>query len=191
MTALLELHIRNFAIIDELRLPFHAGLNVLTGETGAGKSIIIDALGLLLGDRATAEMIRAGTDRAEIDAIFSLSPQRGQADEHLAEIRSLLETEGLDDPDAPNTLILGREVRLGGRNIARVNGRAVSLQILSDVAGQLVDIHGQGEHLNLLRPRTHIALIDRYAGLTEQRKQVAEQVRRLHTVRQELDRLRQ
>ncbi len=191
MTALLELHIRNFAIIDELHLAFHPGLNVLTGETGAGKSIIIDALGLLLGDRATAEMIRAGTDRAEIDAIFSLTPSLGHTDEHLAEIRGLLETEGLDDPDAPNTLILAREVRLGGRNIARVNGRAVSLQILSDVAGQLVDIHGQGEHLNLLRPRTHVYLIDRYAGLTEQRKQVAEQVRRLNSVRHELDRLRQ
>jgi len=191
MTALLELHIRNFAIIDELHLAFHPGLNVLTGETGAGKSIIIDALGLLLGDRATAEMIRAGTDRAEIDAIFSLTPSLGHTDEHLAEIRGLLETEGLDDPDAPNTLILAREVRLGGRNIARVNGRAVSLQILSDVAGQLVDIHGQGEHLNLLRPRTHVYLIDRYAGLTEQRKQVAEQVRRLNAVRHELDRLRQ
>jgi len=191
MTALLELHIRNFAIIDELRLAFHAGLNVLTGETGAGKSIIIDALGLLLGDRATAEMIRAGTDRAEIDAIFSLTPDQDTADEHLAEIRALLETEGLDDPDAPNTLILGREVRLGGRNIARVNGRAVSLQILSDVAGQLVDIHGQGEHLNLLRPRTHVSLIDRYAGLTEQRRQMAEQVRQLNTVRRELNRLRQ
>ncbi|MBI3957759.1 MAG: DNA repair protein RecN, partial [Chloroflexi bacterium] len=191
MTALLELHIRNFAIIDELRLAFHAGLNVLTGETGAGKSIIIDALGLLLGDRATAEMIRSGAERAEIDAIFSLSPGQNQADEHLAEIRALLETEGLDDPDAPNTLILGREVRLGGRNIARINGRAVSLQILSDIAGQLVDIHGQGEHLNLLRPRTHVSLIDRYAGLSEQRVQVAEQVRRLHTVRRELERLRQ
>lgn len=191
MTALLELHIRNFAIIDELHLAFHPGLNVLTGETGAGKSIIIDALGLLLGDRATAEMIRAGTDRAEIDAIFSLTPSQGHTDEHLAEIRGMLETEGLDDPDAPNTLILAREVRLGGRNIARVNGRAVSLQILSDVAGQLVDIHGQGEHLNLLRARTHVYLIDRYAGLTEQRREVAEQVRRLNAVRHELDRLRQ
>ncbi|RLT37840.1 MAG: DNA repair protein RecN [Chloroflexi bacterium] len=191
MTALLELHIRNFAIIDELRLAFHAGLNVLTGETGAGKSIIIDALGLLLGDRATAEMIRSGAERAEIDAVFTLSPAPDGTEEALTEIRALLETEGLDDPDAPNSLILGREVRLGGRNIARVNGRAVSLQILSDIAGQLVDIHGQGEHLNLLRPRTHLALIDRYAGLTEQRGQLAEQVRRLHSVRRELDRLRQ
>lgn len=191
MTALLELHIRNFAIIDDLRLSFHAGLNVLTGETGAGKSIIIDALGLLLGDRATTEMIRAGTERAEIEAIFTLSPDGGQADEHLAEIRRLLETEGLDDPNAPNTLILGREVRLSGRNIARVNGRAVSLQILSEIAGQLVDIHGQGEHLNLLRPRTHVYLIDRYAGLTGQRQDIAAQVRQLNRVRQELETLRQ
>lgn len=191
MTALLELHIRNFAIIDELRLGFHAGLNVLTGETGAGKSIIIDALGLLLGDRATTEMIRAGTERAEIEAIFILSPEQGRADEHLAEIRRLLETEGLDDPNAPNTLILGREVRLSGRNIARVNGRAVSLQILSEITGQLIDIHGQGEHLSLLRPRTHVYLIDRYAGLTEQRTAIAELVRQLNRVRSELETLRQ
>ncbi len=190
MTGLLELHIRNFAIIDELRLNFHAGLNVLTGETGAGKSIIIDALGLLLGDRATTDMVRSGAERAEVDAIFTLKPGNGTG-EQITDIHALLENEGLDNPDAPHTLLLGREVRLSGRNIARVNGRAVSLQILSDIASQLVDIHGQGEHLNLLHPRTHVALIDRYGGLTERRKKVAELVRQLNGVRRELERLRQ
>src|SRR5690606_5345946 len=105
-TALVELHIRNFAIIDELQVSSHSGLNVITGETGAGKSIIIDALGLLLGDRASEEMIRAETDRAEIEATFRLGVAGGHGgdDELLAEIRSLLEAEGLDDPDAPNTI---------------------------------------------------------------------------------------
>jgi DNA repair protein RecN (Recombination protein N) len=193
-TALVDLRIRNFAIIDELMVNFHNGLNVITGETGAGKSIIIDALGLLLGDRATEEMIRAETDRAEIEATFYLCTSRtddNAADDLAAEIRPLLEAEGLDDPDAPNTIVLSREVRRNGRNIARINGRSVTLQLLGEVAGLLVDIHGQGEHLNLLRPKTHIHLLDRYAGLLPQRRQLAATVRQLHAVRSELNRLRQ
>lgn len=191
--ALAELNIRNFAIIDQLQLAFHPGLNILTGETGAGKSIIIDALGLLLGDRASEEMIRAGTDRAEIEATFHLGKGCGDlaAGELVAEVQQLLEAEGLDDPDQPESLILSREVRRSGRNIARINGRSVTLQLLSDVAALLVDIHGQGEHLNLLRPRTHIHLIDRYANLLPARHKLAEAVRQLNSVRGELKRLRQ
>ncbi len=191
-TALLELRIRNFAIIDELQLNFHGGLTILTGETGAGKSIIIDALGLLLGDRATEEMIRAETDRAEIEATFRLGGSGDTAAGELtAQLRPLLEAEGLDDPDAPDLLILNREVRRTGRNIARINGRSVTLQLLSEVAALLVDIHGQGEHLNLLKPRTHIGVLDRYAGLMPQRRELAEAVRQLNSVRGELHRLRQ
>ncbi len=201
MVTLIELHIRNFAIIDDLRVTLHPGLNVLTGETGAGKSIIIDAIGLLLGDRATDDMIRAGADRAEIEAVFRLvepaSERRNGAggaqpgDELTKHLQAMLEAEGLDDPDAPHTLLLAREVRRSGRNINRVNGRAVSLQILSDIAAQLIDIHGQGEHLNLLRPRTHVHLLDRYAGLLPLRSQLAAQVQQLNRVRRELQRLRQ
>lgn len=192
-TALVDLHIRNFAIIDDLIVNFHSGFNVITGETGAGKSIIIDALGLLLGDRATEEMIRAETDRAEIEATFRLGLGTGDnaADDLAAEIYPRLEAEGLDDPDAPNTIVLSREVRRNGRNIARINGRSVNLQLLAEVAGLLVDIHGQGEHLNLLRPKTHIHLLDRYAGLLPLRRQLAASVRQLHGVRSELNRLRQ
>jgi DNA repair protein RecN (Recombination protein N) len=192
-TALQELHIRNFAIIEELHLNFHSGFNVLTGETGAGKSIIIDAIGLLLGDRATEEMIRAETDRAEIEALFRLGAFDGDGPgaELAAEIMPLLEAEGLDDPDSPNTILLSREVRRSGRNIARVNGRSVSLQQLSEIAALLIDIHGQGEHLNLLRPRTHVHLLDRYAALFPLRRQIAEKVRQLNRVRSELNRLRQ
>lgn len=182
-----ELSIRNFAIIDDLHLNFGSGLNILTGETGAGKSIIIDAVGLLLGDRAAAEWVRAGAELAEIEAVFFL-PSTNEAG---AEVRRMLEEQGLDDPDAPDWLTLSREVRLNGRNVCRVNGRTVNLQILSDLAAHLIDVHGQGEHLNLLRPRTHIHLLDRYGGLLPQREQVAALVGRLRKIRAELQRLRQ
>lgn len=191
-TALVEVHIRNFAIIDDLKLHLNPGLNIVTGETGAGKSIIIDALGLLLGDRATTDMVRAGADRAEVEGIFRLAPANSEENTSIAgQVLEKLTTEGLDDPDAPRTLILSREVRLNGRNIARINGRAVSLQILSEIASLLVDVHGQGEHLNLLRPRTHVYLLDRYANTTELRARLATEVGRLNQVRAELTRLRQ
>lgn len=183
---LTELHIRNFAIIDDLHLVFGPGLNILTGETGAGKSIIIDAVGMLLGDRATAEWVRAGSELAEIEANFHVIEG-----EIFEELQPILEANGLDDPDNPYWITLSREVRRTGRNICRVNGRMVNLQLLGDVTGHLVDVHGQGEHLNLLRPRTHIHLLDRYANLLPQRRTVATQVSELRRVREELQRLRQ
>ena len=199
--ALMELQIRDFAIIDRLHLRFHTGLNILTGETGAGKSIIIDAIGLLLGDRATAEMVRAGADRAEVEAVFQLEagmPASGPDSAQSAPdgapaadgIHSLLEAEGLDDPDAPERLILSREVRRSGRNFCRINGRTVSRQRLSELAALLVDIHGQGEHLNLLRPRTHVDLLDRYGGLLPRRGRVAAQAHQVQQARRELARMR-
>ncbi len=201
-----ELHISNFAIIDELHLVFRPGLNVLTGETGAGKSIIIDAVGLLLGDRAGAEWVRAGTEMASIEASFALpvasapstastepAVDNGTDDGEGAplDIHALLVREGLDDPDNPAGVTLAREVRTTGRNICRINGRAVSLQLLADVAGALIDIHGQGEHLNLLRPRTHVHLLDRYANLLPLREKLAAQVAALRSVRAALQQLRQ
>jgi len=182
-----ELHIRNFAIIDDLHLIFGPGLNILTGETGAGKSIIIDALGLLLGDRAATEWVRAGSEVASIEATFQLD----LTNELMAEVRQRIEEQGLDDPDSPDWLLLGREVRLNGRNVCRVNGRTVNLQILGEIADQLIDVHGQGEHLNLLQPKTHIHLLDRYANLMALRKEVAGLVGQLRRVRDELNRLRQ
>lgn len=182
-----ELRIRNFAIIDQLHLTFGPGLNILTGETGAGKSIIIDAVGLLLGERASTEAVRAGSEVAEIEAAFRLpdDPELGEQLHHL------LDEQGLDDPDSPDWVVLSREVRLNGRNICRINGRSVSLQTLSELADLLVDVHGQGEHLNLLKPKTHVQLIDRYAGLLPLRREVAQQVSNLRHVRSELQRLRQ
>ena len=182
-----ELSIHNFAIIDDLHLTFGVGLNILTGETGAGKSIIIDALGLLLGDRGAAEWVRAGTEMAQIEAVFQL-PTKGDV---ATEVNQILTEQALDDPDAPEWITLSREVRISGRNVCRINGRTVSLQILSDVAALLIDVHGQGEHLNLLRPRTHVHLLDRFAGLMPQRTHLAQQVSKLRKVRTELQRLRQ
>ncbi len=182
-----ELRIRNFAIIDQLHLTFGPGLNILTGETGAGKSIIIDAVGLLLGERASTEAVRAGSEVAEIEASFRLpdDPELGEQLHHL------LDEQGLDDPDSPDWVVLSREVRLNGRNICRINGRSVSLQTLSELADLLVDVHGQGEHLNLLKPKTHVQLIDRYAGLLPLRREIGQQVANLRHVRSELQRLRQ
>ena len=176
---LTELNIADFAIIDQLTLNFHPGFNVLTGETGAGKSIIIDAVTMLLGGRADTTFIRAGSEQARVEGVFRLSAYL------RANIDPILEREGLEGDD-PDTLILGREIRSTGRNFCRVNGRAVNLGILEEVAQPLIDIHGQNEHLSLLRVRAHQQFLDRYAGLDDQRESLAGEVRQLQRVRQEL-----
>lgn len=181
---LAELYIRNFAIIDDLRIRFLNGLNVLTGETGAGKSIILDAMTLVLGERADTTMIREGCEEAYVEAAFELDSELRSG------IGPLLEAEGLAG-DQADLLLLARELRTSGRNICRLNGRAVNLALLREVGDRLVDIHGQGEHLSLLRPRSHLPLLDAYAGLEEERRSLAEQVGRLNKVRDELSNLRQ
>jgi DNA repair protein RecN (Recombination protein N) len=178
-----ELTIEDFAIIDEIHLRLEPGFNVLTGETGAGKSIIIDAVSLLLGGRATTDLIRSGAERASIEGIFALDG------ESQAVVNPLLDREGLEGDD-PATLILAREIRREGRNVGRVNGRAVSLHVLRDIGESLVDIHGQTEHLSLMRVREHIDLLDRYGNLWPLRDEVADQVQQLRTVRRELAELR-
>jgi DNA repair protein RecN (Recombination protein N) len=179
---LLELTIRDFAIIDELHLTFGAGFNVLTGETGAGKSIIIDAVGLLLGDRASPEMVRSGTDRATIEGIFALPPAIAAA------LQPVLEENGLTGDD--HELILAREIRRNGRSICRVNGYAVNAVRLSEIGGALVDIHGQSEHLSLMAVKHHGELLDRYANLESTRSNLARLVRELNATRKELAALR-
>ncbi|OIO91074.1 MAG: DNA repair protein RecN, partial [Anaerolineae bacterium CG2_30_64_16] len=179
-----ELRIRDLAIIDELDLTFAPGFNVLTGETGAGKSIIIDAVGLLLGDRASQEVVRAGAQRTEIEGTFQLNRTT------LTRLAPLLVEHGLEG-DQPDLLLLAREVRANGRSVARINGRAVTTALLGEVGGLLVDIHGQGEHLSLLREREHIGLLDRYAGLDAERAEMADLARRLRAVRRDLQSLRQ
>jgi DNA repair protein RecN (Recombination protein N) len=178
-----ELSIRNFAIIDEIFLRFGPGFNVLTGETGAGKSIIIDAVSLLLGGRGEADLIRSGADQATIEGIFVLDKEVRVA------VDPLLEQDRLEG-DNPDVLILAREIRREERNVCRVNGRAVSLKILAEIGQHLVDIHGQTEHLSLMRVREHVDLLDRYADLWPLRDRLAGQVRALREIRQELAALR-
>ncbi len=179
---LLELNIRDFAIIDRLSLRLDAGFNVLTGETGAGKSIIIDALGLLRGERVDPTFVRAGSERARVEGVFSIAD--------CPELTPLLTEYGLWDDD-DEQVILTREISAeSGRSVARVNGRAVNATVLREVGGRLVDIHGQHEGLSLFNTRTHGDMLDRYGGLVPLRTQVAEQVSQLRRVRDELGALR-
>jgi DNA repair protein RecN (Recombination protein N) len=180
---LAELTIRDFAIIDELHIRFRPGLNVLTGETGAGKSIIVDAVSLLLGGRGETDFIRAGCERAILEGVFLL-------DQGMQEtINPLLEQDGLEG-DGVGVLLLARELRREGRNVCRVNGRAVTVKVLSSIGQHLVDIHGQTEHLSLMRVREHIDLLDRYGDLWDLRQEVAGLVEAVRSVRRELAELR-
>ena len=154
---LVELRIDNFAIIEHLNLNFSPGLITFTGETGAGKSIIIDAVEILVGGRAESTMIRGGEKRAQIEAVFRISPSAREV------IHEILNREDLlDDPDY---LFISREIRTTGRNVARVNGRIVNVALLRELGEFLVDVHGQSEHLSLLRIHQHIGLLDRYGGI--------------------------
>lgn len=155
-----EISIRNFAIIESLDLGFTAGFNVFTGETGAGKSIILDALSIVLGEKADNSFVREGTKRASIEAVFDYGSRR-------LEITEILEREDLLPDDGIEEVSLSREIRLEGRSSARINGHAVSLSVLQEVGALLVDIHGQSEHLSLLKPASHIRLVDQFAGNEE------------------------
>jgi DNA repair protein RecN (Recombination protein N) len=179
---LTELTITNFAIIDSMRMELAPGFNVLTGETGAGKSIIVDAVGLLLGGRADASVVRAGAEMAQIEGVFQLDARL------QALLDAVLEREGLES-EPPDTLVLGREIRANGRSTCRVNGRAVSLGVLEEISQPLVDVHGQGEHLSLLRAGTQQRLLDRFGALDAQREALAGQVKQLRVTSRELDSL--
>ncbi len=175
-----ELRIHNFAIIDSLELSFAPGLNVITGETGAGKSIIIDAIEQLLGGRADNAMVRAGADRALIEGVFTLN-----AHTRPAVVEALRRADLLED-EHPAYVVLGREIRGSGRSTARVNGVTVSQDVLREISEALVDVHGQSEHLSLLRPASHIDLLDRYADLLEMRAAMTTMVDRVASVRREI-----
>ncbi|MBX6343319.1 MAG: AAA family ATPase, partial [Thermomicrobiaceae bacterium] len=177
---LVELAIRNFAIIRDLRLAFGPGLNALTGETGAGKSIIIDALGAVLGARVSADLVRTGASSAWVEAVFDVTDLLARDD-----LRALLEETGIEPEDA--TLILTRDIGANGRSTARVNGRTVTASTLAAFGALLVDIHGQSEHLSLLRPAVHLDMLDRYAGTTEEREALAALVRDYQATRRRID----
>lgn len=179
---LTELRVRDFAIIDSLNIEFANGFNVVTGETGAGKSIIVDSVSLLLGDKADPGFVRAGAERALIEGVFQLD------DSIRRDVDALLSEMGLES-DEPGQLLLGREVRLNGRSLCRVNGRAVGQNVLRELGELLVDVHGQSEHLSLLRVKEHVNLLDRYAGLWELRTSVSDKVAELRGARREIQQL--
>jgi DNA repair protein RecN (Recombination protein N) len=180
---LIELRIDNFAIINHLELEFSPGLVTFTGETGAGKSIILDAIEMLLGGKADPSFIRSGADRAQVEGEFHLtSVVRPQ-------VQAILEREDLMDD--PHRITLAREIRREGRSTARLNGRAVNSSLLREVGAYLVDIHGQSEHLSLLNVRQHVHLLDRYADTSARLRQYGELYRKLIAVRRDLENLRQ
>jgi DNA repair protein RecN (Recombination protein N) len=212
---LLELNIKDFAIIDTLHLRLHRLFNVFTGETGAGKSIIIDAMSALLGGKIGAEVVRAGAERASVEGVFSIEALPPISDEWKP-FEATLNTDGngkytlqtglmQDDTESSSTnhadaesadarvalatllhsydiipedghLILSRDIFTSGRTVGRINGRTVTQQVLQQVASWLVDIHGQSEHMSLLRPEQHVNFLDRFAELLPLREQLAAKV---------------
>jgi len=177
-----ELTISQFAIIDTLHLTLSPGFNVLTGETGAGKSIVVDAVSALLGEKMGVECVRTGAPSARVEGIFQVA--RSDVRALLAGVLTEVGIEFDDD-----SLILSREIHASGRTVGRINGRAVPLPVLQQVGQALVDIHGQSEHLSLLRVSEQINLLDRYAGLGEAREKVGRLVTGLRQVRRELQTL--
>ena len=149
----------NFALLEHVQVEFGEGLNILTGETGAGKSILIDALGAILGQRVSSDAIRTGCDWLRVEAVFTLD------DESLG-LHELLAGQAIDDSEG--LLIITRQVTKGGRSMVLVNGCHVTLTILKQIGAFLVDIHGQNENLALLKEESQFALLDNYdPDLTE------------------------
>jgi DNA repair protein RecN (Recombination protein N) len=179
---LTELHIQNFAIIDTLDLRFGPGLIILTGETGAGKSIILDAVVMLIGGKADPTYVRANSDAALVEGVFQLKGPEREA------VHEILNREALmDDPDY---VVLAREIRKEGRSVARVNGRTVNVGLLKEIGALVVDIHGQAEHLSLLDSRAHLGLLDRYADVARPLSDYRQTYHALLNLRRELSELR-
>lgn len=178
-----ELRIENFAIIHNLEIRFRDGLVIFTGETGAGKSIILDAINALVGGRVDATMVRDGAERASLEAHFKIPA------ETRSEIVEILKREELDE--GSESLTLGREIRLEGRALAKVNGRSVNVGLLKELGSFLVDIHGQSEHLSLLDVRSHLGLLDRYAAVENEHAEYSKVYRKLQEIRKELTSLRE
>ncbi|MDF2761679.1 MAG: repair protein RecN [Thermomicrobiales bacterium] len=180
---LVELAIRNFAIIEAVQIPFGPGLNVLSGETGAGKSILIDALGAVLGDRVSTDMVRTGAASASIDATFDLNCVAHR--DGLSQVLDELQIEASD-----GLLILSREIQAGGRSSARLNGRPTTVSILAQIGSLLVDIHGQSEHLSLLKPAAQLQLLDRFAQSVPLREELSRKLDELRATQSALERSR-
>src|SRR6476619_3307140 len=173
---LTELRLKNFAIIETLTLPLARGFNVLSGETGAGKSIIVGALGLLLGERASADLIRTGAERATVEGVFDVSDR--------PEIGTTLDERGIDAEES--LVVLKREIAAAGRARAWVNGSTVSAGILAEVGRLLVNLHGQHEAQTLREGEAQRRILDAFAGATEQAAAVRGAYDDLASVRREI-----
>lgn len=168
---LTELSITNLAIIEKLHVSFHAGLTALTGETGAGKSIIIDAVSLIMGERASLDLIRSGCDEAAVEALFDIT--------QLPQIKLELQQRGFD---ADQELIIKRTLSRSGKNRIFVNGGMATVSVASSLARSLINIYGQHESQTLLRPENQLQLLDSYAGLSKQRENFAKLFTQLSSV---------
>jgi len=178
------LHISNIALIDELRVEFEGGLNLLTGETGSGKSIIVDALGMLIGGRLSSDLMKTGESRAFIEGLFSV--------ERNHELESLLEGAGIEtDTNGRNEIIIRRELSASGKNKIFINNQLATQSLLRDLRPYLVDIHGQGEQQTLFNPDTHLELLDAYASVSNLRHETSDRYRRWAALKRELDDLEQ
>ena len=176
------LRIENFALIESIEIEFLPGFNVLTGETGAGKSILVGALNLVLGARASSDTVRQGADKARVEAVFRLN----QPAPRLARL--------LEDADVPldeGTLYLARVVKADGRSRAYAGGRMVPVHLLAAIGDELVDLHGQHEHQSLLHADCQLDLLDAFGGLEEEARQLAGQVTELRNAERELTALEQ
>lgn len=174
---LTQLYIENFVLVEQLTIDFKPGLNIFTGETGAGKTIIISALNAILGERVTVDLIRTGEEKAIITGMFTIDTP---IHEMLKEAGILFEGD---------ELLLQREIQQNGKHICRINGRPVTLSMLSDVGKSLIDIHGQHQHQSLLSPQVQLHLLDRFGGLLEIRAQVADIYQQFMEITKELNRL--
>ncbi len=176
---LVQLNISNFAIISHLEINFKPGLNILSGETGAGKSIIINAVNLILGGRASADLIRSGYDEARVEALFSFPQNRS--------ITELLSNLGLP---FDGELLIKRTISREGRNRITINGSIATLQMLSRVGVTLISISGQHEHQFLLKPDNHLYILDDFGGLTDERLKLSETFDRYQSLKEDLLRLK-
>lgn len=176
---LVELAITDLAIIERTTIRFEEGLNALTGETGAGKSILLDALGAVLGQRVSSDLVRTGQKSARVEAAFELSGGLRH------EVGGLLESFGVEQ-EIDEVLLLSREINANGRSSARINGRMVTASQLNAIGSRLVDIHGQSEHLSILQTSEQRHILDRYGALEGLRDDVGTLVRDLRMVRHQL-----
>jgi DNA repair protein RecN (Recombination protein N) len=180
-----ELRIKNFAIIDELTLSFSKGFNILTGETGAGKSIILNAVQLLLGDRAIEELIRSSEEEASVEALFDISGNR-KVKEKIKEKGQRLYRIGEED-----SLLVRRVISRSGRGKAFINGNLATLGMLSEIGEELLSIYGQHEHQSLQRVETHVDILDEFGGLSGLRKEFQELFQKFASLSEEVKRIRE